>query len=97
MICESCRCEISKDEVCDEERELCFRCYEIMKVNKSAEEIIPFLLKHNMEVKKVEFGNGEGFCRDVCGGIILNFYQTGRVSFDYNKDIDDATQEKNDE
>ena len=60
MICKSCRKEINEEEVFDRENKLCFRCFEIKMGNEYAQEILPFLLKHNIEFQKIDFEDGNG-------------------------------------
>ena len=82
MICKSCRKEINEEEAFDSENNLCFRCFEVKMANEYAQEIIPFLLKHNIEFQKIDFESGNGFYLKLEKGININFYNTGRVDFD---------------
>ena len=86
MICKGCRVEIDKEEPFDSENNLCLRCFEEKVANEYAQEILPFLLKHNVEFQKIDFGNGEGFNLKLENGININFFYAGRVDFEYEGD-----------
>ena len=85
MICKGCRKEINEEESFDKENNLCFGCFEIKIANEYAQDIFPFLLKHNIEFQKIDFEDGSGFYLKLNDGIIINFYKKGRVDFDLEK------------
>ena len=90
MICKCCRQEIKEEDWRDKENGLCARCFDVKIANEYVKEIIPFLLKHNMEFKKIDFGSGEGFYLDLGKGIIINFFNKGRVDFEYDKELEET-------
>ena len=81
MICKGCRQGI-EEEAMDKKSHLCLSCFEVKIANEYAQEIIPFLLKHSIEFKRIGFGDGSGFYLQLEGGVNINFYHAGLVNFD---------------
>ena len=81
MICKGCREETAEEEFY-KETQLCPNCFNMEMANEYAQELILFLLKHNIDFKKTDFGSGNGFFLDLEGGIAVNFFYSGRVTFE---------------
>ena len=86
MICKTCRQTIEEGDLCD-------RCFEIKIANEYAQGIIPFLLEHNIEFSKKDFGDASGFYLDLGDGITLNFHHAGRVAFEYDEELKNKIEE----
>ncbi len=85
MICKNCRKEIREEDSYDEKTNLCLGCFDIYLTNNSAQEIIPFLLKYNIDFTKVDWGSLNGFSLEINDNIFINFFYNGRVEFEYKK------------
>jgi len=54
--------------------------------NKKIQEFASLFIKHDINFKILIFGSGEGKYFNFGNGITLNFYDAGRISFEYDED-----------
>ena len=97
MMCKACRLYIEDDALHDEVTQTCESCFNAKATSEYAEEIIPFLLRHEINFKREDFGNGEGFYLDLGKGMIINFHNSGGIVFEYDKELDTSSEKETQE
>ena len=84
---------IECDDLFKGEGNLCLRCAKFKEIKKQMSRFSKLFIENDINFKIEDFGDGTGKFFDLGEGIYLNFYEAGRICFEYDK-LDFAKQEK---